>query len=112
MAVVYHVNKGVSRPIVFKGLKAQYIAYLAGGLVALLILFAVLYIIGLPLMVILPVIGTAGASLFWAVDRLSKRFGEHGLKKYLARSRLPKAIRYRSRKQFIHLKYRKQIRAK
>jgi hypothetical protein len=28
MSSIYQINKGVSKPIVFKGLKAQYIAYL------------------------------------------------------------------------------------
>ncbi|MDB5129720.1 DUF4133 domain-containing protein, partial [Mucilaginibacter sp.] len=37
----YQINKGINRPIEFKGLKAQYIGYLGSGLVALLILFAV-----------------------------------------------------------------------
>jgi hypothetical protein len=45
---VYHINKGINKPIEFKGLKAQYIGYLAAGLVALLIFFAVMYISGLP----------------------------------------------------------------
>jgi hypothetical protein len=37
MASVYQINKGVGKPIVFRGLKAQYIAYLAVGLVVLLV---------------------------------------------------------------------------
>ncbi|MBD0288989.1 MAG: DUF4133 domain-containing protein, partial [Flavisolibacter sp.] len=37
---VYQINKGINKPIEFKGFKAQYIWYLGGGLVALLILFA------------------------------------------------------------------------
>ena len=40
---VYSVNKGINKSIEFKGLKAQYIWYLGGGVVALLILFAILY---------------------------------------------------------------------
>lgn len=30
---VYQINKGINKPIEFKGLKAQYIWYLGGGLV-------------------------------------------------------------------------------
>jgi hypothetical protein len=41
-ASVYKINKGINKPIEFKGLKAQYIAYLGAGLITLLILFAVL----------------------------------------------------------------------
>ena len=101
---VYNINKGVSKPIVFRGLKAQYIAYLAIGLVALLIGFAILYICGLSLWVILPLVLVLGTGLFTVVFRLSHKFGEHGLSKHLAKKQLPDGIRCRSRKLFIHLK--------
>jgi len=39
---IYQINKGINKPIEFKGLKAQYIWYLGGGLVALLVLFAII----------------------------------------------------------------------
>jgi hypothetical protein len=42
----YSINKGINKPIEFKGLKAQYIGYLGGGLGYLLVLFAILYLIG------------------------------------------------------------------
>lgn len=105
MAVVYQLNKGVSRPIVFKGLKAQYIAYLAVGLVLLLLSFAILYISGLSLLVVLPLILVLGAALFMGTFHLSHRFGEHGLMKYLAKKGLPKYIRFSSRRIFTTLKY-------
>ncbi len=38
---VYQINKGINQSIEFKGLKAQYIWYLGGGVIALLIIFAV-----------------------------------------------------------------------
>ncbi|HEY9002811.1 MAG TPA: DUF4133 domain-containing protein [Mucilaginibacter sp.] len=101
---IYQINKGVSKPIVFRGLKAQYIAYLAIGLVVLLIGFAILYICGLSLWVTLPLVLGMGTALFFGVFRLSHRFGEHGLSKHFAKKQLPEAIRCRSRKQFIHLK--------
>ena len=43
---VYKINKGINKPIEFKGLKAQYIWWLGGGIVCLLLLFAILYFIG------------------------------------------------------------------
>ena len=101
---IYQINKGVSKPIVFRGLKAQYIAYLAIGLVVLLISFAVLYICGVSLWVILPLILGLGTTLFFGVFRLSHRFGEHGLSKHFAKKQLPDFIRCRSRKLFVHLK--------
>lgn len=42
---VFQINKGINRPIEFKGLKAQYILYFVVGVLALLILFAVLYML-------------------------------------------------------------------
>jgi hypothetical protein len=101
---IYRINKGVTKPIVFKGLKAQYIAYLAIGLVVLLISFAILYICGLSLWIILPLIGGLGTALFVSVFRLSHRFGEHGLSKHFAKKQLPGFIACRSRKLFINLK--------
>ncbi|NVM62161.1 fatty acid desaturase [Mucilaginibacter sp. SG538B] len=101
---IYQINKGVSKPMVFRGLKAQYIAYLAIGLVVLLISFAVLYICGVSLWLILPLILGLGTVLFFGVFRLSHRFGEHGLSKHFAKKQLPDFIRCHSRKLFIHLK--------
>ena len=67
MASVYHINKGIDRPIEFQGLKAQYIAYLAVGLVLLLIAFAIMYIIGVNMFICLFVVVAAGSLLFVAV---------------------------------------------
>lgn len=106
MASIYHINKGVSKPIEFKGLKAQYIAYLAIGLVLLLITFAVLYILGLSLFVVLPLIICLGTALFFTVFRLSNRFGEHGLTKFMAKRSLPKYLKFRSRRLFTNLKHK------
>ncbi len=106
MAGIYHINKGVSRPIEFKGLKAQYIAYLAIGLVVLLISFSIGYISGISLMVLLPLIAGLGTALFSAVFRLSHRFGRYGLSKFLAKRRLPGCLIFRSRRLFTALKYR------
>jgi len=104
MASVYQINKGVSKPIMFKGLKAQYIAYLAVGLVLLLLGFAIGYICGLGLFILMPMIAVFGSALFFAVFRLSHRFGEHGLMKFLAKRNLPTHIQFRSRRLFTQLK--------
>lgn len=104
MASIYHINKGVSKPIEFRGLKGQYIAWLAIGLVLLLIGFAVLYLLGAGLVVILPVILGLGSLLFFIVFRLSHRFGEYGLMKFMAKRGLPKTLVFRSRRLFTVLK--------
>lgn len=104
MSAVYQINKGVNRPITFKGLKAQYIVYLAAGLIFLFIAFAVLYIAKISLMIILPLVLGCGAGFFTAVARLSRRYGEHGLMKYMAQRKLPHHLSCRSAKVFTRLK--------
>ena len=42
----YPINKGIGRPVEFKGLKAQYLFLFAGGLLAAFILFLILYMAG------------------------------------------------------------------
>jgi len=103
MSSIYHINKGINKPIEFKGLRAQYIAYLAVGLVSLLVGFAVLYICGVNLWVIMPLIIGLGTGLFFIVFRLSHKYGEHGLVKYFAKKQLPQSLKFRSRRLFIHL---------
>lgn len=75
---VYQINKGINRPIEFKGLKAQYIWYLGGGLVTLLILFAILYIAGVNTYICLGLILMLGTLLFIMVYKMSNAYGEHG----------------------------------
>jgi cell division protein FtsW (lipid II flippase) len=101
---VYRINKGINRPIEFKGLKAQYIWYLGAGLVMLLVIFAVLYISGVNVFICLPLILVLGTVLFVFVYRLSDRYGEFGLMKEAARRSVPVSIMCNSRKIFVYLK--------
>lgn len=105
MSTVYEVNKGINRSIEFKGIKAQYIIYLAAGLVSLLLLFAILYVIGISIYLCLGIVIPSGAGLFIAVQRLSKKYGEHGLLKKAAQKRLPAYIKSSTREIFIRLRH-------
>jgi len=100
---VYQINKGINKPIEFKGLKAQYIGYLAGGLVGLLILFAVMYIMGLPVYICMAVISGSGGGLFYHVFRMSNKYGQYGLMKRTAKRYLPGYLKFNSRKLFTML---------
>jgi predicted lysophospholipase L1 biosynthesis ABC-type transport system permease subunit len=102
-ASVYKINKGINKPIEFKGLKAQYIAYLGAGLISLLILFAVLYIAGVNMFVCLILTGGLGVVLFTTVYRMSDKYGQYGLLKKLATRSIPDAILGRTRKIFLQL---------
>jgi len=104
MSQVYEINKGVMKSIEFKGLKAQYIAYLAVGLVALLLLFAIGYMIGLPTYLLLAMVLLLGYLLITTVTKYSHKYGEHGLMKEAAYKRVPVAIICRGRKMFLELK--------
>jgi len=100
---VYQINKGINRPIEFKGLKAQYIWWLGAGLLCLLIIFAVLYIIGVsPVLCLLLILG-AGIALFMHVYKLSRKHGQHGMMKELAKRSIPKVVKIDSRKVFKNL---------
>lgn len=101
---VYSINKGINKPLEFKGLKAQYIWYLGGGLLALLILFAILYICGVNTFVCLGLIVILGTVLFFYVYKLSRQYGEHGMMKSLARKSIPKEVKSYSRRTFTNLK--------
>ena len=97
---IYTINQGINQPIEFKGLKAQYIWWLGGILLGLLLLFAILYLAGVSSFISLPVIGLLGTGLFLRVYKLSNVYGEHGLKKKMARKYIPKVIHSQSRKIF------------
>jgi len=98
---IYNINKGVNEPVKFKGLKAQYIWYLGGGLVILLVIFAILYMVGVNAFICIGIIGGAGTYLFVKVYKMSNTYGEYGIMKKTARRMLPDVIRNNSRKHFI-----------
>lgn len=100
---VYTINKGINKPIEFKGLKAQYIWWLGGGLVTLLILFAILYVIGVNAFVCVIIILVAGTLLFMRIYQLSRTFGEHGMMKKLAERSVPSKLKINSRSLFNNL---------
>lgn len=100
---IYKINKGINKPLEFRGLKAQYIGYLACGLLLLLLFFALLYICGVNSFICLGLIMTLGAGLFLTIYRLSRRFGRDGLMKKVAKKQIPQILRIHSRRIFLKL---------
>lgn len=98
---VYQINKGINQSIEFKGLKAQYIWYLGGGVVSLMILFAILFFIGIPSMFCVGFIGLLGTLMIVKIYKMSHQYGEYGMMKAVARKQIPKNIKVYSRKIFI-----------
>jgi len=100
---VYTINKGINKAIEFKGLKAQYIWYVAGVLIGVLLLYGVLYVAGISSWICIPVAFGAGGLVTSRVYRISKKYGQYGLMKMRARKGVPSALLSGSRKFFIHL---------
>jgi hypothetical protein len=101
---VYNINKGINKPIEFKGLKAQYIGYLGAGLVVLLVLFAILYIIGVNMFICLGLILALGTLLFMFVYKISNQYGQYGLMKKAAKRNIPSRLLCVRRSLFVSLK--------
>lgn len=103
---VYKINKGINKSIEFKGLKAQYIWYLGAVILGLLVVFAVLYFLGINQYLCLLVCGGTGFIALQKIYSLSKKYGEHGLSKMMARKGVPKVVKSNDRKLFIRSKMR------
>ncbi len=99
---VYTINKGVNRPLEFRGIKAQYAGWLGVGVVGLLLLFALLHIAGVSGYGCIGIVLPVGGWLFRRVYRLSKRYGQYGLMKHRAAKRLPKLVRSGTRTIFFN----------
>lgn len=97
---VYQINKGINKSIEFRGLKAQYIWYLGGCFLALLIVFAILYIIGINAFICVGFVLIAGTIAVIKIYGMSNKYGEHGMMKKLARHSVPHTIKSTSRKTF------------
>lgn len=93
----YPVNKGIGRPVEFKGLKAQYLFLFAGGLLAAFILFVILYMVGAGQWVCIGFGGTAASAVVWLTFWLNAKYGEHGLMKLGAARMRPRYLLHRRR---------------
>ncbi|WP_215222669.1 DUF4133 domain-containing protein [Echinicola shivajiensis] len=91
------INKGVNRPISFKGLQAQYILYLGIGLLVLLLVFAIAYVLGISFWIAGIGCGFLAYLLAEGVAGMNKKYGEHGMKKRMAHRRVPMGLKVRDR---------------
>lgn len=99
---VYRIHKKINQSMEFRGLKALYVTLLAVGTIVLLLLFALLQFLLVPLWICLGMNGLFGLYLYHKVYQMNHRYREFGLLKALAARRIPKSIRLRSRKVFIN----------
>ena len=93
----YPINKGIGRPVEFKGLKAQYLFIFAGGLLALFILFVILYMVGIGQWICIGFGAVSSSMLVWLTFALNARYGEHGLMKLGAARSHPRYLINRRR---------------
>ena len=97
----YNVNKGIGRSPEFKGLKSQYLFVFAGGLLALFVVFVIMYMAGIGQWVCIGFGVIAASVLVWATFRMNAKYGEWGLMKLQALRRHPRYII--NRRKFLRL---------
>ena len=95
---IYTINKGINRPLEFRGLKAQYIWYLAGGLVGVLTVFSILYIAGVNAYVTVFIGLSLGGFIFFFVYKMNDKYGQWGWMQRAAQKKVPKRLVSRSRR--------------
>lgn len=103
------INKGIGKPVEFRGLKGTYLYLSAGIVISSLLLALILYgFFGLnTYLATLIVVGCAIGGI-WYCMRLSARFGVSGLLKLEATRNQPKTILITSAKPFAHLRESKR----
>lgn len=88
----YSINKGIGRSVEFKGLKAQYLFIFCGGLLAVFVLFVVMYMAGVSQTVCIGFGAVSASILVWLTFHLNRKYGEHGLMKFGASRSWPRYI--------------------
>ena len=93
----FEINKGVGREVEFKGLRAQYLFIFAFGLLAVFVVFVIMYTAGIGQWTCIGFGVSAATSVVWLTFSLNRRFGSHGLMKLLAARQHPRRILSRKR---------------
>lgn len=86
------INKGIGKSVEFQGLKSQYLFIFAGGLLAVFIIFVVMFMAGISQWICIGFGVTAASVLVWLTFLLNARYGEYGLMKLLARRQHPRYL--------------------
>ena len=88
----FSINRGIGKSVEFKGLKSQYLFIFVGGLLALFILFVIMYMVGINQWFCIGFGLVAASVLVWQTFALNAKYSEHGLMKVQARSSHPRYI--------------------
>lgn len=100
----YIINKGINRPIEFKGVKGHYIGYLAAAVAGMLVVFGIMFSAGIPQYICAPSALGLGGYAIARIMRLSHKYGQFGLMKLRAKKWIPAALLSKSRKVFIQIR--------
>lgn len=107
----YSINKGIGKSVEFKGLKAQYLFIFAAGLLAVFVVFVILYMAGADQWVCIGFGMTAASVLVWMTFNLNTRYGEHGLMKLMSKKQHPRYLINRKVPRRLFQRVRKEVAA-
>ena len=88
----YNINKGIGKSVEFKGLKSQYLFIFAAGLLAVFVVFIILYMAGVSQWVCIAFGVVAASVLVWLTFNLNTRYGESVLMKLMAKKQHPRYL--------------------
>lgn len=104
----YTINKGIGKSVEFKGLVAQYLFIFAGGLLAVFVIFVVMYMAGIDQWVCIGFGVIAASALVWLTFNLNAKYGEHGLMKMLAKRQHPRFLINRKNSRHLFQRQRRK----
>jgi len=93
----FNVNRGIGRSAEFQGLKTQYLFIFAGGLLAVFVVFVIMYLAGINQWVCIGFGIVSALILVYGTFYLNGKYGEHGLMKVQAKRSHPRYIINRRR---------------
>lgn len=89
----YRMYHRLGRSVVFKGLAGHFIWWMGAALVILLLFFAILYLLAVPLWICVVFAIGGGTVSYWLLHRFSSRYGENGWMKHRCRQSIPITIK-------------------
>jgi len=88
----FSINKGIGKPAEFKGLQSQYLFIFAGGLLAVFVVFVIMYMAGVNQWICILFGAKSATTLVWLSFTLNRKYGAHGLMKMQARMYYPRYL--------------------
>ena len=71
----FEINKGVGREVEFKGLRAQYLFIFAAGLLAVFVMFVIMYMAGIGQWICIGFGVSSATVLVWLTFTLNRKYG-------------------------------------